>query len=113
MEIASADRQNLRILIDGTEGLGLFRAAIARTDCFSADTFALTFVMGAEPLRDIRFWSAVSSAYVEVLGTDGHRLQSLSLITGNVDRLVVNPVESVVAIEGRDLSSLMIDSYRQ
>src|SRR3978361_2074926 len=113
MAIVQADRQNLRVFIDGMQILGLFRAAIARTNCFSADTFALTFVMGIEPLHDIKFWSAVSSAFVEVFITDRYRSDDLSLISGHVDNIFVNPVESVVAIEGRDLSSLMIDSYRQ
>jgi phage protein D len=35
------------------------------------------------------------------------------MITGTIDTILVDPIQGTVAIEGRDLSSAMIDAYRQ
>ena len=103
----------LQVMLNGSPILGLLHASIVATNCFSSDSFALTFAIGLPPLCDIAFWSSVSSAYIEiwVVGSDGPMPQSL--ISGMVDAIVVDPIRATVAIEGRDLSSSMIDSYRQ
>jgi phage protein D len=69
--------------------------------------------MGRAPLGDITFWSSLSAAYVEigVMTTDEPTAQSL--MSGMIDTIHVDPIQGTVAIEGRDLSSSMIDAYRQ
>jgi hypothetical protein len=94
---------------------GLLRASITSTNCFSADSYSLTFAMNAGGPEGIAFWSVISEALVEVRAvtsnTYGPRYQSL--ITGMVDSIHVDPVRGTVGVEGRDLSASMIDSYRQ
>jgi len=97
------------ISVNGIQIQGLLHASFATTNCFSADTFALTFALGSSPLSDIGFWSAASLAYVEVSTITSNEI----LITGMVDSILIDPVLATVAIEGRDLSASMIDSYRQ
>jgi hypothetical protein len=109
------DRLELQVSIDGQQCSGLLDASIETTNCFSADTYSLTFAISPNLSDRIAYWSTVSSGYVEVsaigFATYGPAIQSL--ITGMIDTVHVDPIRGTVGIEGRDLSSSMIDSYRQ
>jgi hypothetical protein len=101
------------ITVNGIQIQGLLHASIASTNCFSADSFSLTFALGSAPLSDIVFWSSTVRAYVEVSTAARMDMAAQMLITGMVDSILLDPALATVAIEGRDLSSSMIDSYRQ
>jgi hypothetical protein len=103
----------VRVAINGSQVEGLLHASIVTSNCFSADSFALTFAVGLSPLDDIVFWSSVSSAYVEIDVTTLYEPAPFRLISGLIDALHVDPIQRTVSIEGRDLSSSMIDGYRQ
>ena len=68
--------------------------------------------MGSPPMADTAFWSSLTSAYINLVPVSDSYLPQ-SLISGMIDTLVVDPIRQTVAIEGRDLSSTLIDSYRQ
>jgi phage protein D len=68
--------------------------------------------MGPLPLGDIAFWSSLTAAYVEI-GVTTAAESTCNLISGMIDTIHVDPIQGIVAIEGRDLSSTMIDAYRQ
>ena len=57
----------------------------------------------------------VSSAYLEVTAVVSSAYGPVyqSLITGMADTVHVDPIQGTVGVEGRDLSSSMINSYRQ
>ncbi len=103
----------LQILVNGEPVDGLLHASLETTNHFSSDSFALTFAMGPVPLRDIAYWSAVKFAYVEVTVQRDRGPTSQALISGMTDTLSLDPISGTVAIEGRDLSATLIDSYRQ
>ena len=107
------ERIDLEIALNGIATEGLLHASIVTSNCFSADSFALTFAIGAPPLGNITFWSSLSSPYVEVRSNAASKLASQTLITGIIDSVVIDPLQKTVAAEGRDLSSSMIDAYRQ
>ncbi len=92
---------------------GLLRASIATTNCFSADTYSLTFAIGGP--ENIAFWSTISSAYLEVTAVASSMLGPTyyNLISGMADTIHVDPIHRTVGVEGRDLSSSLVDSYRQ
>jgi hypothetical protein len=113
MNTAAVGGTNIFIAINGVQIQGLLHASIATSNHFSADSFALTFAIGSPPLGDLNFWSSISTAYVEVSATGQFGLTSQVLVTGMLDTILIDPVHRTVAIEGRDLSSSMIDSYRQ
>ena len=115
MLLRSSDQLQVEVSLNGEPLQGLLRASITSTNCFSADSYSLTFAMNAGGQEGIGFWSVVSEAFVEVRAvtsnTYGPRYQRL--ITGMADSIHIDPVRSTVAVEGRDLSASMIDSYRQ
>jgi hypothetical protein len=108
-----AAQMQLQVTLDGSSVQGLLHASITASNRFSSDSYALTFAMGPSPLGDIAFWSSLSKNYVEISVSTPHYLGSQSLISGMVDTVIVDPIQGTVAIEGRDLSSSMIDAYRQ
>jgi hypothetical protein len=113
MPQAMTPRTQLQVTLDGSSVQGLLHASITTGNRFSSDFYALTFAMGSSPLCDIAFWSSLSQNYVEVSVSTRYYLPSQSLISGMIDTVVVDVVQGTVAIEGRDLSSSMIDAYRQ
>jgi len=110
---AAVYENSIAVGIDGTATLGLLHAAITSTNHFSADSYALTFAMGDAPLSDIAMWSALTSGYVEVTTGGGPGLAITSLITGMIDTVHIDAIRGTVAIEGRDLSASLVDSYQQ
>jgi hypothetical protein len=102
-----------QIALDGSPIEGLLHATIVTNNCFSSDSYALTFAMGAPPLGDIAFWSLLSSVYVEISVTSAYEPVSQSLISGMIDTIRIDPIQQTVSIEGRDLSASLIDAYRQ
>jgi hypothetical protein len=109
----SSETMEIQVSVNGDQMPGLLRASVSTTNCFDADTYSITFIMGGS--GNIAFWSMVSSAYLEVTAVvssaGGPTYQSL--ITGMADTVHVDPIQGTVGVEGRDLSSSMIDSYRQ
>jgi hypothetical protein len=104
---------NVLIAINGSPVPGLLHAALGASNCFSADTYALGFAMGPPPLHDITFWSSIAAGYVEIAASQDSGTTSRRLITGKIDTVVIDPIHGTVGIDGRDLSSSLVDSYRQ
>jgi hypothetical protein len=107
------DQMELQAIVNGSPVQGLLQASIVTSNCFSSDSYALTFATGPLPLGDIGFWSSLSSAYVEISVIAASQPTSPNLISGMIDSIHFDPIAGIVAIEGRDLSSSLIDSYRQ
>ncbi|HEY0123856.1 MAG TPA: hypothetical protein VGC14_19250 [Rhizobium sp.] len=107
------DRIELQVALDGVPIEGLIHASISTNNCFSADSFMLTFAMGPPPLCDIAFWSSLSSAYIEIGAVMHDEPVAQDLISGMIDTALLDPVRRTIAVEGRDLSASLIDAYRQ
>jgi hypothetical protein len=105
-----SDRLQVQVSVNGVSVEGLIRASIATTNTFSADTYSLTFAS-----RDVAFWSLVASASIEVTAVvaSAYGAEYRTLITGLADTIHIDPVRGIIAVEGRDYSSSMVDSYRQ
>jgi phage protein D len=110
---AATEGMEFQIALNGSLIHGLLHASIVTSNCFSSDSYALTMAMGRLPLSDITFWSSLSTAYVEIGVATASDPTSQSLISGMIDTAHVDPIQGTVTIEGRDLSSTMIDAYRQ
>lgn len=112
-KLAATNGPMIQIAINGVEIRGLLHASIVSTSCFSSDSFSLTLAMGIFPLSNVAFWASLPPSYVEISAVGERGPIAQSLISGMIDSIAVDPVRATVAIEGRDLSSSMIDGYRQ
>lgn len=113
MRRSSVGATDVLTAINGRPVEGLLHATIAASNCFSADTYALAFAMGPPPLGDIAFWSSITAGYVEISVSGDQQTTAQGLITGMIDAIIIDPIHGTVSIDGRDLSSSLIDSYRQ
>lgn len=83
--------------------------SISSTNSFSADTFSITASIGDSPPANLDFWTMLNSGYVEIYSG----ATSDYLITGMIDKLVLDVTSGIVKIQGRDLSSMLIDTSPQ
>lgn len=104
---------DFQVVLDGVAIEGLLHASLVNSNCFSADSYSLTFALGPPPLSALAFWSSLSSAYVEIGIIVANGLISQTLMTGTIDGISADPIQGTVTIEGRDLTSVLVDSYRQ
>src|SRR3978361_668939 len=111
MSRTSSYGTELQVTINGSLILGLLQATIVTSNCFSSDSYALTFAVGTSLSGSTAFWSTLSSAYVEISEIAATEQTSQILIRGMIDTIHINPAVGIVSIEGRDLSSSLIDSY--
>ena len=103
---------SLQVLVNGVRTDRLLHASIVNSNCFSSDHYAVTLAVNMATSDEISFWSSLSTGFVEIDLVDNSST-SQPLISGLIDSMAIDPIRSTVAIEGRDLSSILIDSYRQ
>lgn len=92
--------------INGNYMESVLSASVASTNSFSADTFSVTLAIGTEPFNNATFWSSVTEAYIEIFSRD----MMVCLITGLADIVQIDLLKGLVKIEGRDLSSRLIEA---
>ena len=112
MSEAAASRIDLSVVINGIPIDYLLTATISTTNCFSSDTFSVTFAV--DPRRDdMAYWSSVSTMFAEIYSLGSYGASQQILISGFADSVSIDPIRRTIAVEGRDLSSSLVDCYRQ
>lgn len=110
---SSPDGTVIVVSIAGSVVEGLLQASASSNNCFSADTFSLTFAMGSPPLGGVAFWSSLDDVYMEVAVHQRSSPLLIGLVSGMIDQMTIDPINATASIEGRDLSAFLVDTYRQ
>ncbi len=113
MRPSGAQRMLVQSYLDGRLVSGLLRASVTSTNCFASDTYSLTYSLGLQAAGDANYWCSTSSAYMELTVDAVSQGTPTLMISGMVDAIHIDPIQHLVTLEGRDLSSLMVDAYRQ
>ncbi len=103
---ASFRRPRLQATSNGQLITSTVSAQVTSTAHATADRFRLTLAPGVQAIAD---WADIADALVEI-SFSVDQVSWSSLIVGNIDQLRVDPRSGLVVLEGRDLSSLLIDS---
>lgn len=103
----------LRILINGQLVTTAFQVEVSSNNYYGADHFSVSFALNALSPFNAAFWASAIPIAVEVQVTLDTSLDFVSLVTGSVDNVRVNPVQQVVSIQGRDNSACLIDAPTQ
>jgi phage protein D len=101
----------LQVLADGVVLPGVLAAEITSTNHVGADRFSARLAINADP-QGLSAWDARTASLIEVqigFANTGWA----SLITGAVDSLSADPIHGELTIEGRDLSSRLIEARTQ
>lgn len=101
------------VAINGKLVTGILHLSVSSSNCYTADTFSVTFAIGPPPLCGIVFWASLSSAYLEITLTTGPASELITLVTGKLDSMTIDPVNGTVSVEGRDLSASLVDNFSQ
>ena len=99
--------------INGNPVYGILHISVMKSNCYTADTFSATFAIGPPPLNGIKFWASLSNVYLEINIKTGPVSGTITLITGMLDLMTIDPINGIVSVEGRDLSASLVDSSSQ
>ncbi len=104
--VSTLRQPRLRVLADGAALSGAISAQILSTSHATADRFRLSIAV--TPLT-AAIWANTNAALIDIQAS----LDSMSwssLIQGNIDQMRFDPNAQRLALEGRDLSSRLIDT---
>jgi prophage tail gpP-like protein len=90
------------VLVNGQTAAGIMAVDIEADSFLSADRFSVRAALSA---ASAAFWSAVPLLVEIQLAVDGVQA---SLITGNADRVSIDPIRGEVRASGRDFTSLFV-----
>ena len=90
------------MLVNGTAMGGIIEAEVQSTSFFSADRFSLRAAVSASGLDA---WSGVPLLVEIQISVDGDQV---SLISGNADRVAIDPIRREINLAGRDFASLFV-----
>lgn len=100
----------LLALFDGVPVPHVIDARITSTDYFSADWFQVGFAIASGGPDSLAYWTALGRPVVELRASVDGGATYASLILGKADTVMIDPVNRIARVEGRDLSSNLLDS---
>jgi phage protein D len=115
-DLATARGVFLRLLIDGLPVEGAIEAELTASDHQAADHFRITLALGVDPIFTAATFASLTQANAEILvglappGAPAAAALWQSLILGPVDDIAIDVPQRSVALSGRDLSALFIDT---
>lgn len=113
MPLSSAWRSPaLRLIANGQPIAGVVEAEVTANNHFATDRFSARIALGPDFPTVAPFWAAADQILVDVqFSLDGAGFRSL--VQGLVDSVVLDPVTTLVRIEGRDLTAALIETRTQ
>jgi phage protein D len=109
-------RPALRVLANGSPLAGAIDAEVISSNYYSADRYAVSVALSADPAVGAAWFAATPDMLIEVqmgLFADPGSGGWQSLIMGAVDLATIDPINEVVRLEGRDLTALLIQARTQ
>lgn len=101
-----------RLIVNGICVAGTESVEVVTNNHFRAATFNARLALDAAGPYSPAFWAGTSDILIEVLvSLDG--LSFVSLLTGRVDTVAIDPVRRILRISGRDLSAGLIEAKSQ
>jgi len=110
-------RPRLGVLANGDPVLGVREAEVYVNNYFAANRFNVTIALGSDPQWTASAWATADTVTLEIdvgflpdLAIENMDPPWVSLIQGKVDAVVIDPIVSTVRLEGRDFTSLFIET---
>ena len=99
----------LNVLATGLPMTGAIEATVTSAGYFSADRFRVRAALQG----DAGLWSAMPQIFVDVQMALSPLGGFLSLVQGYADLISIDPIDGTLLLEGRDLSSGLIEARTQ
>ena len=116
---ATARRPRLRVLANGAVVNGATSAEVSSNGYLQADRFRVDIATGVDPAMPLAWWSDTLPIKIEVQigfipdGAPEGNAAWQSMLIGNVDHVDADPIAKCITVEGRDLSSLLVEAKTQ
>ena len=101
----------LQVLVDGATLSGVLSARVRSSGTHACDTFEVAAATSADPVFGPAFWAEATGILIDVQASRGDGF--ISLVLGYADSVVLDPLQGVVQISGRDLSAALIEAPTQ
>lgn len=112
--VPSTVRQpRLTMLVNGVPVNGAVSASISSNGYMQSDRFHAMVALGFDQTFTPSWWADHDDIKIEVQIALDTVSAPQSLFVGHVDQLDMDPIRQVVELQGRDLSSLLIDAKTQ
>jgi hypothetical protein len=99
----------LRVLVNGMLLTNAKEAIVLSTGSFSADVFRVRAALG----DDAAFWAAIQAVSVDIQIALEPFDSFVSLVQGQADLVILDPIAGVLTLEGRDQSAVLIEARTQ
>lgn len=103
----------LRVIANGQVLNGAMEAEVISNNHYAADRFSASVALGIDPWADIAFWASESNILLEVQFSLDGGASFTSLIQGSVDAVSIDPALGLVHLDGRDLTTSLIETRTQ
>lgn len=98
----------LLVLASGAPVIGAMSAYVTSTSHLGSDLYEVSVGLSADPAMGAAFWADASSVALDVQVSLG--FQFISLVTGYVDTVTIDPLRQIAHLSGRDFSSGLIEA---
>lgn len=103
----------LRVIANGQALNGAVEAEVISNNYFAADRFSASVALGVDPWAGLSFWASETDILLEVQFSVDGGASFTSLVQGAVDAVAIDPAVGLVHLEGRDLTTSLIETRTQ
>ena len=103
----------LRVIANGQVVSGAMEAEVVSNNYYAADRFSVSIALGIDPWAEASFWASEPDIMLDVQFSLDGGASFVSLVQGVVDCVSIDPTLGLVHLDGRDLTSSLIEARTQ
>ncbi len=103
----------LKVIANGQIILGAMEAEVISNNYYAADRFRASIALGIDPWAGASFWASAPDILLDVQFSLDGGASFVSLVQGAVDSVNIDPTLGLVRLDGRDLTSALIEARTQ
>ena len=103
----------LKVIANGQIISGAMEAEVISNNYYAADRFRTSVALGIDPWAGASFWASEPDILMDVQFSLDGGASFVSLVQGVVDSVSIDPTLGLVRLDGRDLTSALIEARTQ
>jgi phage protein D len=103
----------LRVIANGRPLAGVMDAEVISNNYYAADRFSVSVALGNDSWAEASFWASEPDIQLDVQFSLDGGASFISLVQGAVDGVSIDPTLGFVHLDGRDLTSSLIEARTQ
>ena len=107
------ERRACKVIANGQIVCGAMEAEVISNNYYAADRFRASVALGIDPWAGASFWASEPDILLDVQFSLDGGASFVSLVQGVVDSVSIDPTLGLVRLDGRDLTSALIEARTQ